>query len=422
MSRGHLRALIAEGDEAALIDALHHPIFSSFAGGRDDKGRSLLHDAIDAGMDRAVRALVAAGADTGADRSGVTPLHLAAAQGRTAAAEALLDAGMDVDARTENTNADTALFLAIDAGQAEAAALLLARGANPALKSPDTADGMNGWHRAALAGDVAVLDLLLARADHDNHAAFCAAGRTRADAFRLALRAGNLGTAARLIAHGIDINRRDSEGHTPLHWLILHRQTRAEALPMIRLLLKHGADGDKAANLWGETPLMVSAKADFPEAMKLLLDKGADVTRRSNLHETALHFAARHYTVETIELLLDNGAEIDAPDRTGQTALHIAAHHNRRDVVKTLLARDADPLVKDKRGRLPDELCLSPVQENTRRLVLQAKAGRQKAGPRPVLENGRLRRRFNTPAGSYPRRNIGRVIKKPPSNGGGYRP
>jgi serine/threonine-protein phosphatase 6 regulatory ankyrin repeat subunit A/serine/threonine-protein phosphatase 6 regulatory ankyrin repeat subunit B len=198
-----------------------------------------------------------------------------------------------------------------------------------------------------------------------------------------------------LISHGIDINRRDSEGHTPLHWLLLHRSTRAEALPMIRLLLQNGADGDKAANLWGETPLMIAAKADFPEAMHMLLDQGADAARRSQFLETALHFAAHHYTAETIHLLVGAGADINAPDRTGQTALHIAAHHNRRDVVKTLIARGADPTLKDTRGRTPERLCLSPTQVNTHRLILKAQEDWARKNQK---HGGRLRSGFNTAA------------------------
>ncbi|MDP2204774.1 MAG: ankyrin repeat domain-containing protein [Alphaproteobacteria bacterium] len=231
---------------------------------------------------------------------------------------------------------------------------------------------------------------------------FCDHGKTRADTFRLALKAGHAPVVRRLISHGIDINCRDSEGHTPLHWLLLHRSTRAEALPMIRLLLQNGADGDKATNLWGETPLMVAAKADFPEAMHLLLDQGADAARRSQFLETALHFAARHYTAETIHLLIDAGADINAPDRTRQTALHIAAYHNRRDVVKTLIARGADPTITDARGRTPDRLCLSPTQINTHRLVLKAQEDWLRKNQK---HGGRLRGRFNPPA---------QTVKPPP--------
>lgn len=429
MSRDYLSGLIAAGDKSALADALDNPVFSVFAAGLDDKGRSLLHDALDAGWEDMAAPLIAAGASIrAADPQGNTPLHIAAAKGLTAAAEALLSAGAIIDARAgggsmngpAENEGDTPLHRAVEAGQTETVRLLLERGADPAQTTPLRANGMNAFHMAAAGESIPVLDLLLAHPQAARMNDFCDHGKTRADAFRLALKSGHAPVVRRLIEYGVDVNRRDSEGHTPLHWLLLHRSTRAEALPMIRLLLKNGADGDKAVNLWGETPLMVAAKADFPEALQLLLDQGADATRRSNFMETALHFAAHHYTVETINLLLDAGADIDAPDRTGQTALHIAAHHNRRDVVKTLVARGADPLIEDQRGRTPDRLCLAPVQESTRYIILQAQKNRPQK--RPAFQNGRLRGRFNTAANGSRRPQPRPFGKKPPSNGGGYRP
>lgn len=420
MSGAYLRSLIAAGDETALREALDNPVLSSFADDIDDKGRSLLHDAIESGLYTAVPALMAAGASvkTG-DPLGRSPLHLAAQHGQADICRLILATQKNIDTRTHA--GETPLMLAIAHGHVDAAAFLLASGADPTLKNPADKDGMNAWHLAAKCENPAMIDIFLRHSEHARMNDVCAIGRTHADAFRLALREGHGAVVQRFIDHGIDVNKRDSEGHTPLHWLLLHRKTRAEALPMIKLLLKNGADGDKAANLWGETPLMIAAKADFPEAMKLLLDKGADVTRLSHYRETALHFAAHHYTVDTILILLDHGADINAPDRIGQTPLHIAAHHNRRDVVKTLVAMGADPLLKDQRGRTPDLLCQAPVQDTTRAIVLRAQDEWRKGG-RPVLENGRLKKRFNLqnrrPRGGLPRR----FDKKPPSNGGGYRP
>ena len=58
-------------------------------------------------------------------------------------ARALLDAGVEVN--TRNFNGDTPLLLAAGRGRVEAARLLLARGADPALAERD------GWTALALA-------------------------------------------------------------------------------------------------------------------------------------------------------------------------------------------------------------------------------------------------------------------------------
>lgn len=333
----------------------------------------------------------------------------AATRGDAAALRDLIFPLTDVDAR-DNNSGDSLLHIAVRGGHTDCVAVLLAAGANPALRTPmDTADNANAYHLAARGGHADILRQLL---QHRSHAAIYATvptGKAEANALHLALLSGDVDTVRVMIDHGADINHRDSQKQTPLHWILQHRTSRSEALPVIRLLLDHGADNEKALNHWGETPLMAAAKGDFPEAMALLLSRGADATRTSYFEETPLHFAAHHYTVATIRLLLDAGAAIDAPDRNGQTALHIAAHHNRRDVVKTLLAADANPLLTDKRGRTPDALCLAPVQETTRFLVLQKQ---EEVKKRPVL-----RGRFNTPArGQRP------FAQKPSSKRFGNRP
>jgi ankyrin repeat protein len=102
VSRDYLGGLIAAGDKSALAAALDNPVLSAFAARLDASGRSLLHDALDAGREDMVALLIAAGAKAAAaDAQGNTPLHLAAARGMTAAAAALVAAGAAVDARTD---------------------------------------------------------------------------------------------------------------------------------------------------------------------------------------------------------------------------------------------------------------------------------------------------------------------------------
>lgn len=428
MTAARLISLIAQGDRDGFAKALQSPRLRIFANAQTADG-NLLHAVVRCGWGDMIAPLVDAGADpNGRDAHHETPLHLAAGMGKTESIGALIRAGADINARAGAPDSlmpppgwgDTPLHRAIDAGDIAAISTLLDAGADPKAKTPPQSRGMNAWHRAALQENPAVMDLLLKHPEHAHMNDSCDSGKTQADTFRLALRAGHAAVVQRLIDHGVNINGRDAEGHAPLHWLIMNRKTRSEALPMIRLLLRHGADGDKAANHWGETPLMVSAKADFPEAMRLLLDTGADATRRSKSGETALHFAAHHYTVETIQLLLDAGADINARDKMGQTPLHIAAHHNRRDVVKTLLAEGADPHAADHRGRTPDMLCLAPVQQTTRALVLQAqqnpRAQSSSTDGRKKLRGRFARAQRRKPVKQWPPR------KNPPSNGGGYRP
>jgi ankyrin repeat protein len=93
---------------------------------------------------------------------GFTPLHLAAFFGRAEAAAVLVDRGADLDARSKNRrfHGITPLQSAIAGRQTALALLLLERGADPNAVAP------GGWvplHWAASSGDVEVCRALLKR-------------------------------------------------------------------------------------------------------------------------------------------------------------------------------------------------------------------------------------------------------------------
>lgn len=397
-SRSALQLLVDRGDKDRLLQKLSTPDDETFRAinAQDDNGRALLHDLAVSGWTDLIPLAAACGAKLEIeDIDGFTPLHVAAATGQVKSIVALARAGADMDAAA-NGHAQTPLHIAILFGQYGSVDTLLKNNASPAARNPkDDVDGKNAYHYAATEPPQ-FMALLLDHPDaahlYDRHAG----DNTWADAFRLALKAGNMPVVKLLADYGVDMNAKDHEGLTPLTWLLTHRETRAKALPFILFLLQHGADGDKAVNQWGETPLMLAAKSDFAEAVQLLLDHGADPDRKNHFDETALHFACNHYTVATVAALLHAGADVNAQDRTHQTPLHIAAHKNRRDVVKTLLDADADPLLKDRRGRTPDALCQAPVQENTRYLVVQRQKLYQKRGyaKKGFQRGGRGKSRF----------------------------
>jgi len=96
----------------------------------------------------------------------------------------------------------------------------------------------------------------------------------------------------------------------------------------------------------GWTALHLAAAFGTPEAVALLLQKGAKVDAVSTNPQTnqPLHAAlALSRNPETIQLLLQAGADPNARQTAGFTALFSAAAANRRDLAELLINAGADP-------------------------------------------------------------------------------
>ena len=102
------------------------------------------------------------------------------------------------------------------------------------------------------------------------------------------------------------------------------------------------------ANAWapdGFTPLGLAAFFGHPDAVALLLAKGAEVgaVSRNAMEVQPLHAAAAAHNAEAVTLLLEAGADPNARQHGGWTPL-AAAHHAGDEVVAAILvAHGADP-------------------------------------------------------------------------------
>lgn len=95
----------------------------------------------------------------------------------------------------------------------------------------------------------------------------------------------------------------------------------------------HGNAADDA----GGHALVLAAAAGQDAVLRALLQRGADIERRSDSGFTALGAAAFHGHRSAVRLLLRAGADPTRLGATGQTALHLASTAGQVDVVDALL-------------------------------------------------------------------------------------
>jgi ankyrin repeat protein len=118
----------------------------------------------------------------------------------------------------------------------------------------------------------------------------------------------------------------------------LIRAAKAGDVPVVKLLLAHGADPN-LPNFNGDTPLMAAAAkgwinsptrgAFYTEEQALeiygmLRAAGANVNARTHFNETALHSAALRGWNEIVKKLVADGAELDVADGNGLTPIDFA--------------------------------------------------------------------------------------------------
>jgi ankyrin repeat protein len=244
-----------------------------------------------------VRSLVGRRVDVNAPaRDGATALHYAVQRDDLPVIELLLKAGANANAA--NRHGVTPLSLAALNGSGAAVGKLIAGGADP---------------KAAMAG-----------------------GET---ALMTAARSGNVAALRALIAGGADVSARvGNTGQTALMWAASRNNTEA-----VKLLLEAGADLNARTGRTAPAPKSDGAAA-AANALVTNFEGGRSMFNSAPVTGfTAYLFAVRSGSVEAVKALLDAGANVNDTVSDGSTALMLAAANAHWQLADLLLDRGADP-------------------------------------------------------------------------------
>jgi ankyrin repeat protein len=241
-------------------------------------------------------------------KGGLSALIIAAREGHVESVRALIAAGTAVNQRSGDQTSP--LLAAVQNGFYDVAALLLDNNADPNLAN---AKGWTPLYMVVKnrnietgtvplpndIGELEFIELILDRGadpnlqikgDTEVHSGFKAVWLEEEGAtpfFRAAI-AGDMAVLKILMAHGADPSIRTSRGATPL-------------------MAAAGVG-------WTDGFSKEYSEAQTVEVMRMLIDMGADVNAADERRITALHGAAHKAATGAIKLLVENGAKLDAKD------------------------------------------------------------------------------------------------------------
>ena len=174
-----------------------------------------------------------------------------------------------------------------------------------------------------------------------------------------------VGAILNLLEKGADINVKDWQGYTALHyaskggdtdtvnvivsrfadinaedecgWTALHVAAQLGHTSIVEILLNEGAEIDRKTMYDGESALKLATFNGQTSTVECLLKAGAPVDSRNKFGWTPLYSAACSGISGMVEVLLKAGAMVNAEDNERYTPLHVAADKGHVEIVKMLL-------------------------------------------------------------------------------------
>lgn len=294
----------------------------------------------------------------GCDDIGLSPLHYACKSGNEYVVDLLLQAGVDVN--IYKRRGFTPLYEACFREQKNIVEKLLKSGASPNLCNQRYLLPLTVSTKI---GNIEITQLLL-----QNHADINNQNNDGIAALHEACINGNNDIVNILISHQALIDIKTAYNETPLYFAcmghhcyiidmliskganLFEKSTLSELSPIA--IIKNGDDVEMLNKILKP---FIDKKANFIYAelenacfssdsryLRILLDLGIDVNRRTPSGSTYLNIACSEGYEKIAELLINTGANIHGYDQDHRNSLQLACLHSHQKIVHMLISKDVD--------------------------------------------------------------------------------
>ncbi|KAF5260653.1 hypothetical protein FOXYS1_8696 [Fusarium oxysporum] len=206
--------------------------------------------------------------------------------------------------------------------------------------------GLQGtlWtHLFAIYGHAHLLSVAIRKAGND---VLDVQDRQKRTPLHLAALHGHSTVSKQLLKSGAKTNGQAVSGDTALHFAVLQGHQ-----SIMKYLLERDPNLITVADGQSHTPLFSAVFRGSSSAVRLLLDRRADLRALDTYGNSVLHHAVNTEKSSVIKLLLDSGSDVNRQNAQGRTPLHLAIVGDHSSAVKALLERCSRTDIADNLGR-----------------------------------------------------------------------
>ncbi|KAL9566910.1 hypothetical protein ACKAV7_008974 [Fusarium commune] len=198
-------------------------------------------------------------------------------------------------------------------------------------------------HLFAIYGHAHFLSVAIRKAGND---VLDVQDRQKRTPLHLAALHGHSTVSKQLLKSGAKTNGQAVSGDTALHFAVLQGHQ-----SIMKCLLERDPSLITVADGQLHTPLFSAVFRGSSSAVKLLLDRRADLRALDTYGNSVLHHAVNTEKSSVIKLLLDSGSDVNGQNAQGRTPLHLAIVGDHSSAVKALLERRSRTDIADNLGR-----------------------------------------------------------------------